>query len=471
MTTFERCDVIVVGARCAGSPLAQQLVQQGLKVVVLEQVTFPKNTLSSHIIQADALRFLDKLGVMDEIRAAQRTFICGVDMLLEHAHFVADYPLRPGDPGGAACIRRFIFDPILANSAIAAGADIRFSHKVVGLVREGERVAGVRVKHGKAEYELRAPLVVGADGTRSTVAKEVGARSYNIHPNERWYYFTFFEGVDFYDDPRLLLYRWGDRITLSCPADSDLYMVGVTAPEELKQQFRKDLPNAFMDEARRCTPVAKMLEGATRATKIYGTVKFLNYFREPTGPGWVLLGDSGHFKDPSIGRGIGDAFMQGEKLVPLIVGGLDGSGEPLDESLKEWARWRDRKFAGHYWMAIDYARAGRMPVLAAEIIGQMYRRGEVDVIMNLFSHRSAYADVVTTRRLLGATLNLMVEHPEERATVLHELATLVPEMGRRRWVRRRPVYEPAPVLGSAASPLDSGEEASKTPVASPTSAL
>jgi flavin-dependent dehydrogenase len=457
--TVERCDVVVVGARCAGSPIATLLARQGLKVVVLEQVTFPRNTLSSHIIQADALSFLDRLGVMDQMHAAQRTLIRGVDMKLEHVHFVADYPLRPGDPGGAACIRRFIFDPILADAAIASGADVRFAHKVVGLVREGERVAGVRVKHERTEYEIRAPLVIGADGTRSTVAKQVGARSYNVHPNERWYYFAFFEGVDFHADPRLTLYRMGDSYTLACPADSDLYMVGVSPPKSDEPRFKKDLPTAFMDEARRCPQVANYLEGATRATKIYGTVRFLGYFREPVGPGWALVGDSAHFKDPSIGRGIGDAFMQGEKLVPLIVGALDGSGEPLDDALRTWAAWRDEKFFGHYWMAIDYARRGRLPLLAAEIIGQMYKRGQSDVVLDLFTHRSRYPDVVTARRVAGAVLSLYAEHPEERSTLMGELRTMLPQMARRRWVRTHPAYESAPVQGGAAAPLDGSEGA------------
>jgi 2-polyprenyl-6-methoxyphenol hydroxylase-like FAD-dependent oxidoreductase len=54
----------------------------------------------------------------------------------------------------------------LPDAAIAAGADLRFANKVVGLIQENGRVAGVRVKNGRSEYELRAPLVVGADGRR-----------------------------------------------------------------------------------------------------------------------------------------------------------------------------------------------------------------------------------------------------------------------------------------------------------------
>jgi 2-polyprenyl-6-methoxyphenol hydroxylase-like FAD-dependent oxidoreductase len=71
---MEQFDVIVVGARCAGSPLATLLADRGVRVAVVEQATFPRDTLSTHFIQAQALAFLDRLGVMEEIRATGDLF-------------------------------------------------------------------------------------------------------------------------------------------------------------------------------------------------------------------------------------------------------------------------------------------------------------------------------------------------------------------------------------------------------------
>jgi 2-polyprenyl-6-methoxyphenol hydroxylase-like FAD-dependent oxidoreductase len=62
-------DVIVVGARCAGAPLATLLARQGLHVAVVERASFPRNTLSTHIVEAPAINFLRRLGVMDDVRA------------------------------------------------------------------------------------------------------------------------------------------------------------------------------------------------------------------------------------------------------------------------------------------------------------------------------------------------------------------------------------------------------------------
>ena len=67
---------------------------------------------------------------------------------------------------------------------------------MTGLVKDGGRVSGVRIRTNGSEGELRARLVVGADGRNSTVADLVGARKYNVVPHERFCYWSFFEGAD-----------------------------------------------------------------------------------------------------------------------------------------------------------------------------------------------------------------------------------------------------------------------------------
>ncbi len=55
MAEPERFDVVIVGARCAGSPLAALLARRGLRVAVIERAKFPRDTLSTHFFQAQAL--------------------------------------------------------------------------------------------------------------------------------------------------------------------------------------------------------------------------------------------------------------------------------------------------------------------------------------------------------------------------------------------------------------------------------
>src|SRR5256885_16721704 len=60
-------DVIVVGARCAGSPLATLLARAGARVCLVDRARFPSDTPSTHMVQPTGVRILERLGVLDEL--------------------------------------------------------------------------------------------------------------------------------------------------------------------------------------------------------------------------------------------------------------------------------------------------------------------------------------------------------------------------------------------------------------------
>jgi flavin-dependent dehydrogenase len=274
----ERFDVVVVGARCAGSPLAALLARQGMRVVVVERATFPSDTLSTHIFQAHALAFLDRLGVIERIRATGACFMDRVDIRSGDVEYTAPLAQRPGDVGGITSVRRLVLDPILAETAAEAGAELRLATKVTGLVEDRGRVAGVHVARNGSASTLEAPLVVGADGRNSTIAALVGARKYNLVANERFGYWGFFEGVAPRADPAFIFHRWADRMVVGCPADSGLYQVLVIPELRELPRFRNDLEGSFMEHARSCPPVADALSGARRVGKFFGVLRFGGIF-------------------------------------------------------------------------------------------------------------------------------------------------------------------------------------------------
>ena len=308
----DRYDVVVVGARCAGAPLAALLARGGARVALVERASFPSDTLSSHLFEADALAFLDRLGVSGALRATGAPTVDRTDARVEDVHLRIELPQRAGDVGGMASVRRHLLDPILAAAAEEAGAVLRTSANVTGILQERGRVVGVRVADASGETELRTRLVVGADGRHSTVAKLCGARRYNVTPNRRLLYWAYFEGVDGGPEPTFLSHRWSDRFILAIPSDSGLHQVLIWPEKHERARFGEDVDAAFVEHARACAPVAELLSGARQVGKVLGAVSWEGFFREAAGPGWVLCGDAGHFKSPGPGRGIGDAFIQAE---------------------------------------------------------------------------------------------------------------------------------------------------------------
>jgi 2-polyprenyl-6-methoxyphenol hydroxylase-like FAD-dependent oxidoreductase len=294
---MEPLDCVIVGARCAGSPLATLLARRGVRVAVVEQATFPRDTLSTHLIHAQALAFLDRLGVMEQIRATGAPLVTRFDTRQEDLEYSTPIPQQAGDVGGFASVRRSLLDPILAQAAVEAGADLRMASKVTELVEDRGRVTGVRVTQNGTDTTLQARLVIGADGRNSTVARLVGARKYNLTPNQRFVYWSFFEGAEPGSDPASILHHWGDRIVIANPADGGLYQVIVAPDLRELARFRGDLEGSFMEYARSCRPVAQALSSARRVGRIFGMLRWEGFFREACGPGWVLAGDAGHFKD------------------------------------------------------------------------------------------------------------------------------------------------------------------------------
>src|SRR5688572_22627752 len=64
-----RYDAIVVGARCAGSPVAMLLARRGHKVLMVDRATFPSDTISTHLIHPPGVAALRRWGLLDRLLA------------------------------------------------------------------------------------------------------------------------------------------------------------------------------------------------------------------------------------------------------------------------------------------------------------------------------------------------------------------------------------------------------------------
>jgi flavin-dependent dehydrogenase len=319
-------DVIVVGGRCAGSPLARFLARAGKRVLVVDAASFPSDQpMSTHFIAPYGMRVLDELGLGDRVRAI-------APPVMTLAQFVGPSQMRLRVPVGGCCIRRYDLDQLLVEGAREAGAEYRLQQRVVDVLRDGGRVIGVVTQdRDGVRHELRAGLVVGADGRNSTIAELVGAEKYLHYDSPRAFYWAYYPRPACYAqapyDGASYFAFYDRHVRLAFPVNRDQLCVGVGFPRAEIAKFRAD-PRGQLEAAVAGDPFfAPLVAGNEPVSKILGLLDVDYFFRRGAGPGWALVGDAGLHKDPTAGFGITDALRDARALAAAILEGGDAALE------------------------------------------------------------------------------------------------------------------------------------------------
>ncbi|MBF6358024.1 NAD(P)/FAD-dependent oxidoreductase [Nocardia higoensis] len=353
-------DVIVVGTRVAGAPLAMLLARKGYRVLAVDRATFPSDTPSTHYLHQAGLGFLKSWGLLDRVVATGCPPI-------RHLNFsYTDIDIRgfanPSADGIDAvyCPRRTVLDEVLVEAAGEAGAEMIQGFTVTELVFDGDRVAGIRGSvAGGPEQEFRARLVVGADGANSVVAKAVGAQTYEGSPGSCFIYYSYYEGVDWGMQHRT---GFGEQQFAGWPTNDGLTLVAVMRKRDRFRAFRADPDAGVQEVVEQIDPELGTLlrEKGTRVEPFRPMLYPDNYRRQSFGPGWALVGDAGYHKDPFTGWGITDAFKYGQLLADLADQGLSGD-RPMEEALAEYQRERDAQSASTFELTLSISELTLTP--------------------------------------------------------------------------------------------------------------
>jgi flavin-dependent dehydrogenase len=340
-------DVVVVGARAAGSPTAMLLARKGHRVLLLDRAHFPSDTLSTHYIHQPGVARLARWGLLDQVVSSGCPPVR--DVIFDPGPFTLTGAPPPADGhADAYAPRRTVLDAILLEAAAAAGAEVRTGFGVDELVFEDGVVAGVR----SGEIVERARVVVGADGRNSFVARAVRAPAYEQRRGLACAYYSYWAGVP--GDAVELCPRQGRMVMGGASTNDGLKIVIVFWPNDEFHAVRADLERHFHESLALVPRLAERLAEGERAERFYGIGDLPFYYRKPFGRGWALVGDAGYHKDPITAQGITDAFRDAELLADALDAGLDGRRTPED-ALAEYERTRNEKTRALYELTWDFA--------------------------------------------------------------------------------------------------------------------
>lgn len=400
------------------------LARRGLDVCVVDRADFPSDSPSTHGIQPVGVKVIERLGLLDRLREVSPPIEEAFLAFDEHRVQVTYGSKIVGGP--MYNVRRVTLDAILVDAAREAGAEVRTKTTVTGVLESGGRIVGVETTAGP----LRAPLVVGADGARSTLAGLVGAREYHRTPARRTFLWSYYEGVDA-AERQVWLGGIGADAFLASPTDAGLFLAAFVAPIERRDELRADRTGAFEEGLTRWPELGQAVAPARRIGPVRSMSNWHGFFRQSAGPGWVLVGDAGHFKDPTPGQGIADALRQVEALAPAIEEALDDPS-PDDRPLRDWWAWRDRDAWEMYWFAQDIASRARAPHLVDA--GQSRFAADpalVEKLLRVLNHDLPPSKLFTPSLSMSVLGEALRHGRGDRRALLSEAVSLAREEARR----------------------------------------
>ncbi|MCW2750022.1 MAG: dependent oxidoreductase, partial [Aeromicrobium sp.] len=426
-TTIEQADVVIVGARCAGTAAAVPLARAGYKVIVIDKTRFPADTMSTHVLVPNGVQELQFMGALDKILAlnpAKSRYLTlhdedGLDVKERFKVFSGiDYGL---------CIPRDQQDVLLVEAARDAGADVREQTAMTEVVWRDGRAAGVRCKTREAEYEIHAKLVIGADGRKSRFAAEVDSWTpYRASKNGRGFAFRYVDDPRGEDAPSAFqIFRaHGNQVLVlpSCPAGRTL-VVNMTDAEKIPG-MRADPEAAWREMLDLDPALDERIGDATNLSKLRSTDDLSAYYRRSSGPAWALAGDAGHFKDPVTGNGMRDALKFGRLLGEAAAATLDDPAK-LDRALRRWEAARDADTISTYHWGNRESRPGPSTPLVREVL-RTFAGNDAPNLSDTFNRARPIEAIITPGRMLKGLVNALRAPGADRRSILREVVAELP---------------------------------------------
>ncbi len=318
MTALD-CDFLVVGAGPAGSSAAAALATSGRTVVLVEAAAHPRPKACAEYASPRIADELRRLGLPNDRWMPDALPLRGMRVI--RGSDAVDVAYEDGSgPRHAWGLERTRFDAALAVLAVERGAELHERTRLTGALRQGE---GWRVSltGPVGPHEVRARWLIGADGARSRVARQLGVER-AVRAPRRIGLVAHYEGVPGLDDHGEMHVGRSHYVGLA-PLPGGRLNVGMALPA----RERGGAETRFADAIDELPAVARRLDGSRRLTPIRGASPIGHRVSRAAGPGWMLIGDAAGFIDPFTGEGIFRALRSARCLAEALSAGDAGAEE------------------------------------------------------------------------------------------------------------------------------------------------
>jgi 2-polyprenyl-6-methoxyphenol hydroxylase-like FAD-dependent oxidoreductase len=331
-----RC--LIAGGGPAGIMAGYLLGRAGVSVIVLEKHADFFRDFRGDTIHPSTLELMYELGLLDEFLKQPHQELRELRAVINGQTVpIADFTKLPTRCKFIAFMPQWDFLNFLSTHAKKFPSfQVLMEHEVVDLIFDRQRVTGVRAKTPRGELEIRADLIIGADGRHSIVQERAGLerKEFGVAIDVLWMWISKKQ-----DDPQQSFGFFQHGKLLVLLDRGDYWQCGFVIPkggfDEIKarglQQLQKDIVSFagfFSDRAAELDDWSKI--------KLL-TVQ-INRLRDWCRDGLLCIGDSAHAMSPAGGVGINLAIQDAVATINLLAEKLRTGPVSVDDLRKVQAR-------------------------------------------------------------------------------------------------------------------------------------
>ncbi len=317
-----RTTCCVAGGGPAGVMLGFLLARAGVEVTVLEKHADFFRDFRGDTVHPSTLELMAELGLLDDFLKLPHQEVRSLKVAIGDQEYDGpDFSHLPTRCKFIALMPQWDFLNFLAEQGKRYPAfHLLMKAEVTDLIEESGRVAGVRAKTDEGDLEVRADLVVGADGRHSTVRQRAGMQvdDFGVPIDVLW--FRLSKSIE---EPSQVLGRIRNGKILVTIDRGDYFQCGLIIPKGAFDEIRRQGLEAFRAGI---VSAAPFLADTVHELDSWDKVKLLtvqvNRLRQWYRPGLLCIGDAAHAMSPAGGVGINLAVQDAVATANLLAAKL-----------------------------------------------------------------------------------------------------------------------------------------------------